>query len=61
MATINYCDGVYMRSDARESVSGDRHSLKKGAEIMIKWLKDYLIKKGLLAGVSSDWESITIK
>lgn len=28
---------------------------------MIKWLKDWLIKKGLIAGVSSDWEHITIK
>ena len=28
---------------------------------VIKWLKDYLIKKGLLAGVSSDWRCITIK
>ena len=31
------------------------------ASQLIKWLKDLLIKKGLLAGVSSDWEHITIK
>ena len=28
---------------------------------MIKFIKDLLIKKGLLAGVSSDWRCITIK
>ena len=28
---------------------------------LIKWIKDLLIKKGLVAGVSSDWRWITIK